>query len=254
MPGMRARWRSSTPVRCSFRQSTTYSAKSSSASSLRSMRPIGTTKTPSGPPWSRSIINSMAWKLTPRRSWYATARRFCGRSLRRSAAAVCRGCRGCGSRLLMATVLRPPSIGSRNCVRCKLGRCQGSRWWSMNPLRGWSPMSFRVKMGMRKSVPCSGPCSRPCKPVTSGCRIATFVPVPFCATSRGVARFSSPGSTPGCLTKRSPLSVQPAAWRRGVWPSNGSWSGTRRARRISFGACASSWTNRHETATGSSIC
>src|SRR5712692_11066288 len=69
MPGMNVRWRSSIPVRCSFRPSTTYSAKSSSASSLRSMRPIGTTKTPSGPPWSRSIINSIAWKPTPRRSW-----------------------------------------------------------------------------------------------------------------------------------------------------------------------------------------
>ena len=71
--------RSSTRAPCCFRLSMTSSAKWSFGSSRRCVRRIGTTKTKWEPRLSRSITNSMESRRTRRRSWYAIARRHCGR-------------------------------------------------------------------------------------------------------------------------------------------------------------------------------
>ena len=51
---------------------------------------------------------------------------------------------------------------------------------------------FPVRMVMPKNAPCWGWCWRQCTRVTSGYKIGTFVPVPFCARSIDGAPDSSP--------------------------------------------------------------
>jgi hypothetical protein len=50
----------------------------------------------------------------------------------RSVALAHRGCRRGGARLSMAMAWQLPSLGSRNCAHCTLGRCQASRGSSMH--------------------------------------------------------------------------------------------------------------------------